>query len=235
MARKHKKLVEMLKKLEAIYTVFDWRGRIHLYQPGQGGEFVATLDADGMYLIFNEKFFDNAEKLIEEIKAYNDTLPWPMSCYNEMYRKAHRLNVAVAHYLENIGFEEERDHNYYGVREMYVMKTSTGNVLTRIGVDDLMKDDCVDLTVFLSSNASCLLTIKTLDEVVPKINGIIQSTFASEVFEEIMVLEKMNDVAPIFDGKYTSMDMSTFKLEEMSMKEYAIKRLESTLRILKGE
>lgn len=240
MTRRNPQISKKLKTLKEEYAVYDLSKRdnmgILLYEKEHRREYVATLHESGSNLVFNGTPYKTVDSLVKAIKEHNATLPFPMRCYDTMYRTNARLECGIRHYIESIGMKESRDHNIYDMRTMYVLKTATGrNVITMSIKSDFNKEGQVELMVFINKNNSLTFTIKSLDDIPKTISGLFQAFVLSEIGDVIEAMEKLNEVAPSFDGEFKRVDFKTFQVTQMPMKEYAIKRLEATLKLLKGE
>jgi hypothetical protein len=81
------------------------------------------------------------DTLLNDIKTWYDSLPYPPSCYNKYYRTEFRFNLFVSWYLNKLGYEKKYDG------------TGKGFSLTRKNIRDILSyQDTIHFEIDVKNN-----------------------------------------------------------------------------------
>lgn len=141
---------------------------------------------------FNLVKYDVTEQLIDAIKKYNSTLPWPSDSYCPLYTEEHRIDCRIDYFLKNLGFKFSDFLSQYKKTYRLVFESDKNYVIT---VSYLVNSEHnIDVSYYFSEEAGADKCCTNLDEVISFFSTIISSVLINLSAEAIYVLCKLKSV-----------------------------------------
>lgn len=147
----------------------------------------------GKKIVWNDKEYDDADKLISDILEYNKTLEWPAEVYDPMMRESYRRNLKIKLTLEKYDYKAKdrlsniEEYEHLGkVIDFKYPRILVGNNLTdddyKIYADCYLNDtSCIN--IFDSCN--------NIEEARDKLDGFILGLYSYNIS---VMLEKIIDI-----------------------------------------
>lgn len=156
-------------------------------------KYFATVN-HGKKIVWNDKDYDNADKLISDILEYNKTLEWPAEVYDPMMRESYRRDLKIKLTLKKYDYKaKDRFSNIEG----YVHQ---GKVIDfkypRIHIDNNLTDDDYKISAdcFLDDMSYInIFDTDNMEEARNKIDGFILGLYSYNIS---VMIEKIIDIDP---------------------------------------
>lgn len=229
---------QMITALEDRYNIIRWEGDYLLYDRNRearysnNGAFVAKIQLNNGKYVFNNQVYTEAEKLIEAIDTYVETLPFNSEFYDPIYRKHVKIQLCCREYLEKLGYTHSNELIINGDIYDYIDPLTSKPLFS---IEICMDEDSTSGRVVkhISTARWSEIEFSDLDSAIAAINSMLAPYLMVTASIALKTLALMNNSRTENDITDKEVNISAFRVNTSNMRGKLIEALEKELCELK--